>query len=67
MLRILIAFFAGVAVTLCVLIPGKVQPGDLLDSAKRTQIADSNRASDKIERAGDLAVFYAAKAKDYVR
>ena len=66
MLRIFISFFAGVLVTLYFLIPGKIEPRDLLDSQKRSQLAHFDQAGEKIEQAGDMAVFYACKAGKYV-
>ena len=66
MLRIIISFFAGVLVTLYLLIPGKIELGDFLDTEKRCQIADFNRAGEKIDEMGDLALFYTFKAKEYV-
>ena len=67
MLRVFIAFFAGVALTFYVLIPGKIQPRDLLNSQKRSQLANFDQASEKVDRMGDLAAFYASKAKNYVQ
>jgi len=67
MLRVFISFFAGVAVAFYVLIPGKIQPRDILNSEKRSRLANFDQASEKVDRMGDLAAFYASRAKDYVQ
>jgi len=66
-LRIVISFFAGVLATLYLLVPGNIEPGDLFDTEKRGQLAQFDCAGDRIEQGGDLATFYAYKAKNYVQ
>lgn len=60
MLRILIAFFAGVIVTVLVLAPGEAGWKNLTET---TRTGDFEAAAEKIEQTGEMAGFYAMKAK----
>lgn len=59
-----LAFFAGVLVTLYVLIPGKHGPTILVNGDEGGQFKELGRAGDRVERFGDTALVYAYKAKD---
>lgn len=63
----LIAFFAGVISTLFFLTPGKVQLKDLLVEKERDKLVDFDQAADRVEKANDLALFYASKAGRYIK
>ncbi len=62
----LLAFFAGAIAMLFLLVPGKVRLEDMLDSKKRCEMADFDYAAGRVEKANELAIFYASKAKRYV-
>jgi len=64
--RMLLAFFAGVLTTLYFLVPGKNGPTILVNGDEQIQIDDLDSAGGKIQKASDLALFYAYKAKDWV-
>ena len=65
--KLLIGFFAGIIATLTVLAPGKFNLGDFLDKEKRTHWPDFNQAADRVEQANDMAWFYAAQARKYIK
>jgi hypothetical protein len=65
--RMLLAFFAGVLVTLFLLVPGKTGPTLLVNGDCSAQTADIARAGDRIERLGDQAMVLAYRAKDYLQ
>jgi len=64
--RMVLAFFAGVLTTLYFLVPGKYGPTILVNGDEQGQINDLDKACGKIQKASDLALFYAYKAKDWV-
>ncbi len=64
--RMVLAFFAGVLATLYFLVPGKYGPTILVNGDEQGQIGDLDSACGKIQKASDLALFYAYKAKDWV-
>jgi len=66
-LRMLLAFFAGAITMLFILAPGQVRIREIFDQKKRSEMIDFNQAADRVERANDLAVFYAHRARQYVR
>ena len=63
--RMLLAFFAGVIVTLFLLVPGKTGPTLLVNGDCYAQTADLGNAGDRIEHFGDQALVLAYRAKDY--
>jgi len=65
-LRMLLAFFVGAIAMLFILAPGQVRLTDLLDQEKRSKVVDFNRAADNVEKASDLTVFYAHRARRYI-
>lgn len=65
--RMLIAFFAGVIVTLFFLVPGKTGPTLLVNGDRQLQIQQLDQASDKIEAFGENILTCAYQAKDYVQ
>ncbi len=64
--RMVLAFFAGVLATLYFLVPGKYGPTILVNGDEQAQIDDLDSACGKVQKASDLALFYAYKAKDWV-
>jgi len=66
-LRMLLAFFAGVLVTLFLLIPGKTGPTVLVNGSVESQLDDLSVAGVKIEQVGETALVYAYRAKDYLQ
>ena len=66
-LRMLLAFFAGAITMLFFLSPGEIRMQDLLDREKRTQVADFDQAADRVEKANTLALYYAGRAKQYIK
>jgi len=66
MLRILLSFFAGAVAMLLFLAPGELRLSDLCDKGKTAQITDFNQAAQRIERANELAIFYAYKASEAI-
>ena len=54
MLRMLMMFFAGVLVTLYLLVPGKNGPTVLINGDSAQQITELSQAGDKIEKMGDI-------------
>ena len=64
--RMVLAFFAGGLATLYFLVPGKYGPTILVNGDEQAQIDDLDSACGKIQKASDLALFYAYKAKDWV-
>lgn len=64
--RTLLAFFAGVLATLYFLVPGKHGPTILVSGDEQGQVDDLDNACGKIQKASDIALFYAYKAKDWV-
>ena len=65
-MRMLLAFFVGAITMLFILTPGPVRIKDLFDQEKRSEMVDYNHVADGVERAGDLAVFYAHRARRYI-
>ncbi|MBN2376919.1 MAG: hypothetical protein JXD22_10985 [Sedimentisphaerales bacterium] len=65
--RMLLSFFAGVLVTFYLLVPGGHSPVELLNPAQVGRAVDFDRAGQKLEQAGDLALLYAVRAKDYIK
>jgi len=66
LLKLLVAFFAGVVVALFFLVPGKHGPTLLVNGDQAGQIADLSRAGRQIERVSDWALAYAYKTKQFV-
>ena len=63
----LFSFFVGVLVTIYLLVPGNHSPAELLNPAQLGQAVDFDRAGQKLEQAGDMALVYAVRAKDYIK
>ena len=66
LLRLFIAFFAGVMVTLFLLIPGKHGPTVLVNGDRDGQVAELGSTSDKIEKVSDTAMLYAYRARQFL-
>ncbi|MCK4627842.1 MAG: hypothetical protein KAT56_02500 [Sedimentisphaerales bacterium] len=66
-LRMLMAFFAGAVTMLFILTPGQVRIKDIFDQQQRSKMIDFNQAADRVERANDLTLFYANRARRYLR
>ena len=66
-LKILVAFFAGIIVSVYLLVPGKVGPTVLVSGDRQLQSQQLDQAGEKIERAGAASVLYALRAKDYIK
>ena len=66
-LRIVIAFCAGVITTLYLLVPGKVGPTILASGEEKLQYQQLRNTGQKLQEAGDITVLYAAKAKRYIQ
>ena len=67
LLKVMLAFFVGVIVTVYFLVPGKVGPTVLVSGDRQLQARQLDQAGQKIERAGAATVLYALRAKDYLR
>ena len=66
-LRLLLAYFAGATSMLFLLVPGEISLPDLREPQRLADKVDFTRAADKVEKAGDLALFYSFKAKQLLR
>jgi len=66
-LRFLLAFLAGAISMLLLLSPGKLQLQTLFDKDSWAKTPDFEKAAERVENAPDIAVFYACKAKEYVK
>jgi hypothetical protein len=62
----LVAFFAGVLVTLYLLSPGERGPTILVSGDRHVQLGSFNRAADKIEEMADVLALYAQRAREDV-
>ena len=65
LLRMVVAFFAGVLTSLFFLVPGKTGPTILVNGDQARQAADLEQAAEKIEKLSDTALNYVYKAKNY--
>ena len=65
-LRMTVAFFAGILTSLFFLVPGKTGPTILVNGDRAGQVADLEQAGEKIEKFSDIALDYAYRAKEYV-
>jgi hypothetical protein len=66
-LRLLLAFFAGVLTTVYILVPGHKGPTVLVYGDTRTQLADIGNTGERLAEMGRQALTYAAHAKDSLR
>ena len=66
-LRMVIAFCAGVIATLYLLVPGKVGPTILVSGEEKLQYQQLQNTGKKLQEAGDITVLYAARAKRYIQ
>ena len=66
-LRMLIAFFAGVFTTLYLLTPGGVGPTIVASGQEKLQNQQFHNAGETIQNAGDITALYAARAKRYIQ
>lgn len=66
LLRLAVAFFAGVLTCLFFLVPGKTGPTILVNGDRERQVADLEQAGEKIENLSDQALGYIYRARDYV-
>ena len=64
LLRMLVAFFVGVVVTVYLLVPGGKGPTILVHGDKQVQLANLNRAGEQIAKMTDMTAFYTHKAKE---
>lgn len=62
----ILAFFAGVLTTLYLLVPGKYGPTILVNGDEQEQIHDLDSACGKLQKASDVALYYAYQAKNWV-
>ncbi|OQA10837.1 MAG: hypothetical protein BWY65_00354 [Firmicutes bacterium ADurb.Bin373] len=67
LLKMVLAFFAGVLTTLYFLVPGKTGPTLLVNGDRQVQIGQLGQAGDKVEELSDRALAYAYQAKDYLQ
>ena len=67
LLRMAIAFFAGVFSTLFFLVPSKSGPTLLVNGDPQSQLQDLNDAGEKVVKIGDTILVFAYKAKDFVQ
>jgi len=67
LLKMLLAFFAGVLTTLYFLVPGKTGPTLLVNGDRQVQFDQLGQAGDKVEELSDRALAYAYQAKDYLQ
>jgi len=67
LLRMAIAFFAGVFSTLFFLVPSKSGPTLLINGDPQSQLQNLNDAGEKIVRIGDTILVCAYKTKDFVQ
>ncbi len=67
LLRMLVAFFVGVLVTVYLLVPGGKGPTILVHGDRQVQLANLDRAAEQISKMTDMTAFYAQKAKDRVQ
>ncbi|MCF7958645.1 MAG: hypothetical protein K9M57_09385 [Phycisphaerae bacterium] len=67
LLTLLLTFFAGAISMFLFLTPGKVHYRDILDPGKRQEMADFTNAAKQVERVGDMATYYAYRAKHYIK
>jgi hypothetical protein len=66
MLRMTVAFFAGVLTSLFFLVPGKTGPTILINGDQDRQITDLENAGRKFEHLSDQALEFVYKAKEYL-
>lgn len=66
-LRLLLAYFAGAVSMLFLLVPGEIRLPDLREPHKLAEKVNFTHAADKVEEAGDLAIFYSFKAKQMLK
>ena len=67
LLRMAIAFFAGVFSTLFFLVPSKNGPTLLVNGDPQSQLQDLNDAGEKVVKIGDTILVFAYNAKDFVQ
>jgi len=67
LLKMVLAFFAGVLTTLYFLVPGKTGPTLLVNGDRQVQFDQLGQAGDKVEELSDRALAYAYQAKDYLQ
>ncbi len=67
LLKMVLAFFAGVLTTLYFLVPGKTGPTLLVNGDRQVQLNQLGQAGDKVEELSDRALAYAYQAKDYLQ
>ena len=67
LLRMAIAFFAGVFSTLFFLVPSKSGPTLLVNGDPQSQLQDLNNAGEKVVKIGDTILVFAYNAKDFVQ
>ena len=65
-LRMMVAFFAGVLTSLFFLVPGKTGPTILINGDQDRQIADLENAGQRLEALSDRTLDCVYRAKDYV-
>jgi len=67
LLRLFLAFFAGVLATVYFLVPGRTGPTVLVYDQREMQVADISRAGDRVSQWGRDALGYAGRAKEYLK
>ena len=67
LLRMVIAFFAGVFSALFFLVPSKSGPTLLVNGDPQSQLQDLNDAGEKVMKMGDTILACAYQAKDFVQ
>ena len=65
-LRMTVAFFAGVLTSLFFLVPGKTGPTILINGDHDRQVADLENAGHKLEEMGDRTMDYVYRVKEYL-
>ena len=65
-LRMTVAFFAGVLTSLFFLVPGKTGPTILINGDQDRQIADLENAGQRLEDLSDRTLDSVYRAKDYL-
>jgi hypothetical protein len=65
-LRMAVAFFAGVLTSLFFLVPGKTGPTILVNGDQERQMADLGQAGEKIENWSDQALSYVYRTKGFI-
>jgi len=67
MVRLLLAFFAGVLLTVYLLVPGRSGPTVLVCGDERLQIQQLDRAGERLAQAGSHVWGYVGQAGDHLR